>query len=74
MALYLGFNRRSGLDRRGYNNAPALDYRNTERRRAGSDKYVLVLGNRGVDLFALMIGFPVALLVAVAILGAISKA
>lgn len=74
MALYLGFNRRSGIDRRGYDNAPAFDYRSTDRRRAGSDRYVLVLGNGGVDLFGLMIGFPVALLVAVAVLGAFAKA
>lgn len=73
MALYLGFNRRSGVDRRGFDNAPALDYRSVERRRHGTDRYVLVLGNGGVDLFGLMIGFPVALLVAVAVLGLFAK-
>lgn len=73
MALYLGLNRRSGADRRGLDNSPAFDYRHTERRRPGTDRYVLVLGHSGVDLFALMIGFPVALLVAVAVLGAFAK-
>ena len=73
MAWYLGFNRRSGVDRRGFDNAPALEYRNVERRRHGTDRYVLVLGNSGIDLFGLMIGFPVALLVAVAVLGLFSK-
>lgn len=73
MAYYLGFNRRSGMDRRGFDNEPAFDYRSVERRRHGSDRYVLVLGNGGVDLFGLMIGLPVALLMAVAILGAVTK-
>jgi hypothetical protein len=73
MAMYLGFNRRSGIDRRGFDNAPAFDYRSMERRRHGSDRYVLVLGNGGIDLFGLMIGFPVALLIAVAILGAFAR-
>jgi hypothetical protein len=73
MSLYLGFNRRSGVDRRGYDNAPALDYRSIERRRHGSDRYVLVLGNGGIDLFGLMVGFPMALLVVVAVLGAFAK-
>ncbi len=73
MALYMGFNRRSGVDRRGFDNAPALDYRSVERRRHGTDRYVLVVGSGGVDLFGLMIGFPVALLVAVAVLGLFSR-
>jgi hypothetical protein len=69
----MGFNRRSGVDRRGFDNAPALDYRSVERRRHGTDRYVLVVGSGGVDLFGLMIGFPVALLVAVAVLGLFSR-
>ena len=73
MSLYLGFNRRSGMDRRGFDNAPAFDYRSVERRRHGSDRYVLVLGNGGIDLFGLIVGFPVALLIAVAVLGLFSK-
>lgn len=73
MSLYLGLNRRSGVDRRGFDNAPTLDYRHTERRRHGTDRYVVVLGNSGIDLFGLMIGFPVALLVAVAVLGVFAK-
>lgn len=73
MSLYLGFNRRSGMDRRGFDNAPALDYRSVERRRHGSDRYVLVLGNSGIDLFGLIVGFPVALLIAVAVMGLFSR-
>ena len=73
MTYYLGFNRRSGMDRRGFDNEPAFDYRSVERRRHGTDRYVLVLGNAGVDLFGLMVGLPVALLMAVAILGAFAK-
>lgn len=74
MSLYLGLNRRSGADRRSFDNyPPTLDYRHTERRRYGSDRYVVVVGNSGIDLFGLMIGFPVALLVAVAVLGAFAK-
>jgi hypothetical protein len=73
MALYLGFNRRSGGDRRGFDNAPAFDYRSVDRRRHGTDRYVLVLGSSGIDLFGLMIGFPLALLVVVAVLGVFAK-
>jgi hypothetical protein len=73
MTFYLGFNRRSGIDRRGFDNQPAFDYRGMERRRHGSDRYVLVLGNAGIDMFGLMVGFPVALLIAVAVLGAFAK-
>jgi hypothetical protein len=73
MAWYLGFNRRSGADRRGFDNEPAFDYRSADRRRHGTDRYVLVLGNSGIDMFSLIIGFPVALLVAVAVLGLFAK-
>jgi hypothetical protein len=73
MALYVGLNRRSGVDRRDFNNPPDLEYRHAERRRHGSDNYVVVVGDGGVDLFGLMIGFPVALLVAVAVLGAFAR-
>jgi hypothetical protein len=73
MAGYLGLNRRSGIDRRGIDNPPTMDYRHADRRRHGSDRYVLVIGDGGIDMFGLMIGFPVALLVAVAVLGLFAK-
>ncbi len=73
MSLYLGLNRRSGTERRSVNDSPTLEYRHAERRRYGSDRYVVVLGNNGIDLFGLMIGFPIALLIAVAVLGAFAK-
>lgn len=73
MSTYLGLNRRSGADRRAFDNPPSLEYRHAERRRHGTDRYVVVLGNSGIDLFGLMIGFPVALLVAVAVLGVFAR-
>ncbi|MFT3931482.1 MAG: hypothetical protein QM709_14420 [Spongiibacteraceae bacterium] len=68
MALYFGLNRRSPGDRR------VLDYggrveRLGDRRKLGTDRYVIVLGVIGIDRLSLMIGFPTALLVASALVG-----
>src|SRR5690349_1730248 len=68
MSVFMGLNRRSGRDRRVYDQQPSVDHRHTERRRYGSDRYVLVLGDGGVDRFGLMIGIPVALLLGAMVL------
>lgn len=70
MSFYLGLNRRSVGDRRVLDRGMDGDRRSAERRRSGTDRYVLVMGNTGIDRFGLMVGFPVALLVASAILSA----
>jgi hypothetical protein len=70
MSLYMGLNRRSVGDRR------VLDYGGDnvrsggDRRRHRSGRYVLVLGDAGIDSFGLMVGVPVALLLAVAAISA----
>jgi hypothetical protein len=73
MSLFMGFNRRSGQDRRIHDQEPEPDHRHTERRRYGTDRYVLVLGDGGIDRFGLMIGVPVALLIGVAVLSTFVK-
>jgi hypothetical protein len=70
MSFYLGLNRRTPGDRRVLDHGGNLDRRAGERRRVGSDRYVLVLGDAGVDRFGLMVGFPVALLIASALISA----
>lgn len=70
MSLYLGFNRRVGGDRRILDTGPNQDRRHTDRRRYGTDRYVLVMGDSGIDRFGLMVGFPVALLLAAAVISA----
>lgn len=71
MSLYLGLNRRSGGDRRVLDTGLEADRRfGRDRRRHGTDNYVLVMGDTGVDRFGLMIGFPVALLIAAAVISA----
>jgi hypothetical protein len=68
MSVFMGLNRRSGHDRRVKDEQPSLDYRHTERRRYGTDRYVLVLGDGGIDRFGLVVGIPVALLLGAAVL------
>lgn len=68
MSFYIGLNRRSPGDRRVLDSGGTFE-RVGERRKFGSDRYVLVLGNTGIDRFGLMVGFPAALLVAAALIG-----
>lgn len=69
MALYFGLNRRSPGDRRVLDSGGQFE-RVGDRRKFGTDSYVLVLGAIGIDRFGLMVGFPAALLVATALIGA----
>lgn len=64
MSPYLGLNRRTGEDRRICDVGAKEDHRGIDRRRHGSDRYVVVVGDSGVDRFGLMVGFPVAFLIA----------
>lgn len=68
MAMYIGINRRS-RERRLRDEPPVPDSRHVERRRFSSDNYVLVVGNGGVDRFGLLIGIPLALVMAGGVLG-----
>lgn len=70
MSVYLGLNRRSGTDRRVWDTTPSTDRRGPDRRRHGTDSYVLVVGDSGVDRFGLLVGFPVACLIAFGLIGA----
>ncbi len=75
MSFYIGLNRRSIGDRRVLNSGcpPAsgrINERLGERRKSGSDRYVLVFGNTGIDRFGLIVSFPVGLLIAAAAIGA----
>lgn len=63
MSFYVGLNRRSPGDRRVLDSGGQLE-RIGERRKFGSDRYVLILGSVGIDRVGLMVGFPAALLVA----------
>lgn len=71
MSRFVGFNRRTAGDRRVFDRGGNIDHRAGERRRHGSDRYVLVMGSAGIDRFGLMVGFPVALLIAAALASAI---
>ena len=64
MALQFFWNRRSGHDRRLYDEIPSADHRAQERRSVGSDDYVLVVGDGGIDGFTLLISIPIACLLA----------
>ena len=68
MRTYLGLNRRTAGDRRVLDSGGAFERRFGERRRRDSDRYVLVLGNVGIDRFGLLVGLPVALLIASALI------
>lgn len=74
MSLYMGLNRRSVGDRRVLDRGGEMERRAHERRRHGSDGYVLVMGDTGIDRFGLLVGFPVALLIAAAIISAFARA
>lgn len=68
MAFFVGLNRRSNHDRRLYDEHPPEEQRHTDRRRYGTDRYVIVLGDTGIDRFGLLVGIPVALLLMAAVL------
>lgn len=70
MSLYLGLNRRAGGDRRVLDSGGNITRSSSDRRQRGTDRYVLVCGNTGIDRFGLMVGFPVALLIAGAVMSA----
>lgn len=74
MSLYLGLNRRTAGDRRVLDRGEERDRRAGERRRAGSDRYVLILGPIGVDRWGLMLGFPAALVIAYVLIGVLVRA
>ena len=69
MGFFVGFNRRSNRDRRLYDERPPSDHRHEDRRRYGTDRYVIVIGDSGIDRFGLMVGIPVALLLVAVVLG-----
>lgn len=73
MSFYLGLNRRSVGDRRVLDRGGDINRSSYDRRRHGSDRYVLVMGNAGIDRFGLMVGFPVALLLAAAVISALVR-
>ncbi len=61
-------NRRSRLDRRLFNYQPGGERRYVfDRRAPGTDAYVLMLGDVGVDLFTMTLSLPVTTLVLVGI-------
>lgn len=68
MSFYVGLNRRSVGDRRVLDCGGSTERLN-DRRKPGTDRYVLVFGNTGIDRFGLMVGFPAALLIATALIG-----
>ena len=68
MTNYLGLNRRTVGDRRVLDSGAEYEQRTGERRQPGSDRYVVVLGHTGIDRFGLMVGFPIALLIAAAVI------
>lgn len=75
MGFFVGLNRRSNRDRRLYDEQPSSDHRHhQDRRRYGTDRYVIVLGDSGIDRFGLMIGIPVALLLVAMVLGTFMRA
>ena len=74
MSLYLGLNRRSAGDRRVLDRGGDSQRSSRDRRRPGSDRYVLVMGNTGIDRFGLLVGLPVALLMATAVISAFVRA
>jgi len=69
MGFFVGLNRRSNRDRRLYDEHPPADHRHTDRRRYGTDRYVVVMGDTGIDRFGLLVGIPVAILLMIAVLG-----
>jgi hypothetical protein len=70
MSIYVGMNRRAGGDRRVLNSGGNYERSPNDRRQRGNDNYVLVMGHIGIDRFGLMVGFPVALLLAAALVSA----
>jgi len=74
MSYFVGLNRRSNRDRRLYDEHPEADHRHQDRRRYGTDRYVIVIGDSGIDRFGLLVGIPVALLLMAAVLAAFVSA
>ena len=73
MSLYLGLNRRTAGDRRVFDRGGYIERSPGDRRRHGRDRYVLVMGDAGIDRFGLMVGFPVALLLVAAVLSVVVR-
>jgi hypothetical protein len=71
--MQMHWNRRSGFDRRHFDShigeQEDSERRHYERRRPGTDGYMLVMGDSGVDRFGMMVLIPVALLVVAAAIG-----
>lgn len=69
MSNYVGLSRRhANGDRRTFDTTPGLDRRGMDRRRHGTDNYYLVVGDRGINQFGLLVGFLLACLVALALI------
>ncbi len=71
MAFSVFWNRRSGYERRMYDEHPDSDHRRAERRDPGSDEYVLILGQKGLDGFTLLVTIPVVCLILAAIVSGV---
>lgn len=68
MSTYVGFNRRHpNGERRTFDTTPGLDRRGMDRRRAGTDSYVFVMGDAGINKFGLLMAFALICLIAIAL-------
>jgi hypothetical protein len=63
MQSWIFWNRRSGFDRRVYDEHPYRESRDDERRDPDSDNYVLVVGEGGIDRFTLLVALPLLALI-----------
>jgi hypothetical protein len=69
MSTYVGLSRRHDTgDRRTFDTTPANDRRDADRRRHGTDDYFVVMGDGGVNKFSLLVGIPVACLIALTLI------
>lgn len=71
MSFPLFWTRRSGRDRRLADDGQHQELRTGDRRSLESDEYVLIINDRGLDYFTLMVTMPVTALVIIVILGVI---
>jgi hypothetical protein len=68
-STYVGLSRRHDTgDRRTFDTEPVNDRRGADRRRHGTDNYFVVLGDGGINQFNLLVGFPIACLIALALI------